>query len=451
MILTAGLIYGGFALAAEARSWLPLFLIYAMIGLAAAVLPLRLFPRASRMTALIWAAACTVAFTYDRVASQAHALIVTILLIAGACALGLHVAVLAVDGALDEDGKPDEARPRRVLAFVVTLFTLSGTGGLIATCLLALPGSLLAARADLLRASEILGAASLGCGLLVALLAGIAHWAVHVSRAAPEIPRWGGQAPVRWRVSRSVIPRRRARTIVDRIGDVAWRALLRLAESLRIVACAAARGTVNILFTAARLLANAFIFCLNFVIRVIVVAARCLIAGVARALWVCLTAVGLILTFLLYAVIVAALPIGALVGAAVAMLAAAQETERYLLTGSLTALLLFAVLAVAGLALVTASWIGSATHPLRKCLASAQRSAIITAPYLLIFVAVGGWMVGLPGMLGHGRIHVGLVTIASSVLLLGSLVWSHFSRGAQEDEDAEPASAVSARTSARAD
>jgi hypothetical protein len=53
---------------------------------------------------------------------------------------------------------------------------------------------------------------------------------------------------------------------------------------------------------------------------------------------------------------------------------------------------------------------------------SAKSSATITAPYLLLFVAAGGWLLGLPGTFGYGPIRVGFLTLTSTALIVIALV-----------------------------
>jgi hypothetical protein len=140
VVAVAALIYGCFALAAELNSWLPVFVVYAMIGLGAATFPLRLFPLTVRATILIWFVACAATLSYHLTGSHFRAIMVTTLLIAAACALGLHSGILSVQATLDDETVTNgDHRPRAVLAFVTGALIVSAAAGLAALSLLLFP------------------------------------------------------------------------------------------------------------------------------------------------------------------------------------------------------------------------------------------------------------------------------------------------------------------------
>ena len=130
----------------------------------------------------------------------------------------------------------------------------------------------------------------------------------------------------------------------------------------------------------------------------------------------------------------AGVPVTALVVAAAFTIVAAEETRLYLVAGPVGALLRFFVVAVLVVASLTMAWLTLASQRLTSSLRSAGRSATITAPYALLLTAVGGWVVGLPGTFGPGRIHVGWVTSISTAILLAAFLWSQFINKTQEDE-----------------
>jgi hypothetical protein len=274
-------------------------------------------------------------------------------------------------------------------------------------------------------------------GLLSAVVAGFIDGAPRISRDIPGFRAWRGPKPVSWRVRRTTIRRRRIHTVVDRMGEVLRHALIRLADALRILSVASARTVANLFLTAIRLFVNGLIQCVNFIFRLIILVLRGIVAGIASTWWFCSNAARLVILYLLYAMVAAGLPVAALLLAAALVSESAGETRRYLISGSLVALLHFGVLAILGITALTTAWITLASQGLRLSLRSAGRSASITGPYALLLVAAGGWIVGLPGTFGHGRIHVGWVTLVSTSALAVAFVWSQFINKPQDEPEAD--------------
>jgi hypothetical protein len=79
--------------------------------------------------------------------------------------------------------------------------------------------------------------------------------------------------------------RRRIHNIMDRLGEVSRHALIRLADALRISSVAATRTIVNLLLAAARIIVNSLIYCVNFVVRMVTLAARAILSGIVSAWW----------------------------------------------------------------------------------------------------------------------------------------------------------------------
>jgi uncharacterized membrane protein YhaH (DUF805 family) len=125
---------------------------------------------------------------------------------------------------------------------------------------------------------------------------------------------------------------------------------------------------------------------------------------------------------LVWAAIFVLVPVSALAGAGLLVAISADETRRYIATGALSVLLQIIVVQFLALLLATVAWIMLASQRRRDSLASAQSSATITVPYLLLFVAAGGWLLGLPGTFGHGPIRVGFLTLTSTALIVVALV-----------------------------
>jgi hypothetical protein len=262
--------------------------------------------------------------------------------------------------------------------------------------------------------------------LVATTVTGLVDGAPRVSLDTPSLRAWHGSAPVRWQAHRTVIRGRRVHTSLERMGEVLRRALIRLADVLRIASVAAARTIANSFLVAIRVLVNASIRCANAAANLMIILVRGIIAGLESAWWISSNSTMLASRYLINTAIAAGLPTAALFLAAGSTSASAGETLRYLVYGSVVALLRSSALAAVALTALTAAWITLANQPISRSWKSASRSASITAPYGLLLVAIGGWVVGLPGTLGHGRIHVGWVTIASSSLLVAAFVWSQF-------------------------
>lgn len=427
VLVMAAVVYGCFALAAEVNSWLPLFLLYALIGLAVVGLPLRWFRVTAGATALIWAAACAIALAYHAFGDHSRVVTTTILLLAAGCGVGLEAGMMAL-GAVFTDEPADGGRdaPRAVQAAVTGTLTAAGTAGLLALSFIFVPKILSLRGSWSVVVAVVFLLVMLALGLMVAVVAGLVDGAVHVSTDTPRVPPWTGPGPRRWHAIRSVIVRRRVRTMWDRIGEVLRRSLIRLADAVRSVAVASARMIANILIAAVRIVVNSALAGVNLAVKFIVVLLRVIISGIASAFRTLVDATELAVAALTRTLIGGAFPVAALVTAAGLTLAAAGQTRTYLVSGSLMSLLLFGALAAAGLATLTATWITLATQHVSWSLRSARRSASITAPYVLLVVAAGGWVVGLPGTLGYGRIHVGWVTLVSTGILGLALVWTQF-------------------------
>lgn len=434
----SALIYGCFALAAQLDSWIPLFVVYALIGLSAVALPLRLFPLTVRLTIVIWLVASAGALVYHFSGSRAHAIMATALLVAAGCALGLHAVTRSVQDILA--GKAvsnDRQRSLGALAFVTGAVATAAAAGAIALALLLVPRVLESGAAELRSAALITAIAAIVLAALGAAAAGLFDGIPRISTRPGSIQIWPGPRKVTWRAERKVIRSGRIRTFGDRIGDVTRRVLIRMGNALASFSTDAARISVNLVFTAVRLMANGLIHFLNFMIWLITITVRAILSAATSTWWFLTRSVTQAVLHAFYAATAAGIPAAALFLAAGLTSSAAGQMLRYLVAGSIAALLGFAVTAVLGMAALTTAWITLASQPLGPSLRSARQSATVTGPYGLLFVAAGGWVVGLPGTLGPGRIHVGWVTLASTAILAVALIWSQVQ--ARQDKAEQPA------------
>lgn len=437
-VIGAALVYGCFALAAQLNSFIPIFIIYAVIGLGVIGLPLRLFPFTIRTAVFVWFVAYSFALTYHYTGSHSHAIMVTALILVAACALGLHSGVLSVQKVLTTGAiKNDDHRPTAVLAAVTGTLVISAAAAVIALSLLLVPSGLLVGESRLMHAAIVTAIAAVALSLLIAVVGGLVDGAPRVSLVTPGIPVWQGPGLVTWRAQRTAIRHRRIRTIVDRMGEVLRHSLIRLADALHISSVATARIAYNLLLMAIHHLANGLIRCANLIFKLIVILLRGILSGLASAWWFGSRATGTIITSLLYAGFAAGLPIIAIFITAGLTIVSAEQTRSYLIYGSLISLLRFCAVAVLEVLVLTVAWIILASQPVRDSLRSVRRSASITAPYALILTAAGGWIVGLPGTFGPGRIHVGWVTLVSTSALVIALIFTQFTNKTHEESEGD--------------
>ncbi len=431
VVLLAVLVYGAFALAGEIDSWAPVSAVYFVTGLAVVGLPLRLYPVTVRLTILLWVVACASALTYR--GTHAHTVLASALLIGAAVVLAVQASVEATASAQDQDLVPNtEHRSRAALAFITTTLVVSATAALA----LAVAYGLQAASGfSPTKAMVITTASALALTLLASVASGFVDGISRISLRAPAFQAWDGPDPVTWRRQRAEIPHRRVRTLPDRVGEVTRQALIRLADGLGVLAVASARVTANFMFTVIRLLANIAISCANLAIRAFTILYRVVIATITSTWWFCSRALALAVEAVIHTLVAAGFPIALLGTAAGLTLYSAEETQRYLADGSLGALLGLGILAVLGYAALTTAWITLASQPLTKSWRSACRTAVTSMAYALLFLAVGGWIVGLPGTLGHGHIRFGWVTGVSTGILIAAFIWSQFIKKPQDAPD----------------
>jgi hypothetical protein len=212
--------------------------------------------------------------------------------------------------------------------------------------------------------------------------------------------------------------RRACQGILDILGQAADRLgvmLYNMKEVIRTV-------SIYVLRTVAYVIWKLVISLVNWVVKVLVLTWRHVAAGVKHTVRLGRDAVRDAVVALVWAAIFVLVPVSALAGAGLLVAISADETRRYIATGALSVLSQVIVVQFLALLLATVAWIMLASQRRRDSLASAQSFATITAPYLLLFVAAGGWLLGLPGTFGHGPIRVGFLTLTSTALIVVALV-----------------------------
>jgi hypothetical protein len=121
-------------------------------------------------------------------------------------------------------------------------------------------------------------------------------------------------------------------------------------------------------------------------------------------------------------------PASALLGTPWIIIAAAGETRRYLVQGPLIALGLLFILLLAAAFLTLGTWTILANQHLRESLRSAGRAIPATIGYGAPVILVGGWLLGVPGELGYGRIRLGPLTYTLTGAAVIAVV-TYFARG----------------------
>jgi hypothetical protein len=126
-------------------------------------------------------------------------------------------------------------------------------------------------------------------------------------------------------------------------------------------------------------------------------------------------------------------PAMALGGAAALLVSAGQPELNFLVDSAWASLGMVIVLALAAFMLLTVAWVLAVAEDPFTALRSAMRTASLATPGLLLFLAIGGWLVGLPGTFGHGRIHVGALTLAATIALAGAYAWTRHRQAGEQD------------------
>lgn len=113
-----------------------------------------------------------------------------------------------------------------------------------------------------------------------------------------------------------------------------------------------------------------------------------------------------------------------LAGASAGAIAACDLFESYLRHGSLlNGIGAYALALVAAAALVVLWW-ALPKQPLRKVAAGAQRNATYAGPSIFLTLVALGWVDGLVGIAGYSPIRPGVLTIAGTIVIAGSVAWT---------------------------
>jgi hypothetical protein len=412
--LVAFLVYGSVELTALLDSAVPVSLAYILVALGAIALPLRNFLTTCWVTVVLWLAISGLALSFQFTDTHFHAVTAATFLLVVMTATTLLSMFYA--GPLDEDAVG-------IASGLVARGVIGVIGAVAIGFASALAGK--AWRAEGLPVGRVafFAAVILGAGSIVtAIVGGFVHGAMRIRRDVRGIQGPRRLKPVTWRVSVSSPRPRQGRSPIDRIAEVVTLALHRTSAMVTKALVSVCRVSVNFLLTAANVLVARAVDLINWGVKALVLTLRCIAAGVADTIWLGYRALVSAVMSVLWAATFVLVPVGALAGAGLFLVGSAEETRRYIAAGSLSVLLRIIVLQLMALGLATVAWITLASQPWRESQRSAQRSANGTAPYLLLFVAAGGWLLGLPGTLGHGPIRVGFLTLTSTGLIVVALL-----------------------------
>ena len=109
-------------------------------------------------------------------------------------------------------------------------------------------------------------------------------------------------------------------------------------------------------------------------------------------------------------------PVAGLIGSGWLTLASGEQTRRYLVNGSLSALRSFGILGVSTIVVLSAAWIILATQDPRASLDSAETSAS-NAGHAALLTILGGWLFTIIHILGLGHIYAHWVTLTLTGLV----------------------------------
>jgi hypothetical protein len=417
VMLLASLICGSFELVAYLRSSVPVDFAYVFIGLGVVALPLRSFKRTFTMTAVLWLVISGLSLAFQFTGTHFHVVTATAFLL-GVTSASAFWAALDADGfAMDIQNKNDRPFP-------------GGAVSLVACGLIGIAGSCVVGFAVFLTShvwhgdeSTFIQGAFWGAAcftvasVATATSVGFIYGTGRISRSVPAIKKPTRPKLKDWKVSLSSPKSRTVRNEVDRVSEVVTIAIFRTSEMALRMSVTLARATVNFLLVAGYILVRLLIEIANRIFRLIVLTIRSVVAALTTTALVIYQAWVIAYGGVAQATVNIGLPVGALAVTCLLVTGAAQETRRYIAIGSIGVLLDIIIRGVAAFALASVAWIALASEDWRRSRRSAQRSASITAPYILLFVAASGWLLGVPGTLGYGRIHVGWLTLISTGLI----------------------------------
>lgn len=410
-----------FSLSAQLDTAIPLDVLGAFIGLALVALPLRQYRTNGPAVVLLWLLACAVRLLLLIHSTGFHKVVgttlVAVFLLIAMWYLGELCAKYAVADVAYVHGvrsRLDEIENSGPLARRAT----GRATGVVAAAAAITPGALLmlAAMANgpdgwIARAPHGLRSWLLWAGvggllgtLFAAVVAGFLHGSPGVNTHFE---------------SRITLPTRPA-TITPSFTRANPRATVidQLFYQLDLASRRAAAALVNLLRSAAYLAAVTLLRTAIWVQRQAVIMGRRIRATVVCAAQILRDAAVVYRVALGHTIRVLMIPVAAVAAAVGIITPTGQWLRLYLVAGQLSDL----GGGLAGLAVLMVftcvAWMALSGLSFADALNSAWFNVQVTIVQAMVLTAIGGTVVGLPGTLGHGRIHIGVLTIGLDVLLV---------------------------------
>lgn len=422
--LLRALVCGVFTLAAQTASPAPVTVLAVLTGAAVLALPLRHYTVGRVVAVTLWALACAVSTLTAVTGTHAHRVTGTVSLALIALGwLGLLSATLTerADNSWARRARrhnPGDRSGGRAVGMIASGMATVPTA-LALSLLLAHGPSGWLLRLPALQGWLLVGAVGgLAGTVLAALLVGtLDGWGlVDLRTGQARLPR--RPAVLRW----TPADRRRRGAPPHSFAGRVEALVLELRHQLVTAALRCASFVVNVLRLTGHHAARAVVVLANLLYRQAVILLRRARMSVVCTGVVLGRAVRLLLATVPCGVRIVLLPPAVLALAAALVPEVARQTTSYLTVGGPARLGLALLGTLACLLLLTAAWAALTGEPFARTRDSALRTAGLALPHVVLLTTVGGWVMGLPGTFGHGRIHVGWLTLTLTTLVLVFLV-----------------------------
>jgi hypothetical protein len=402
-------IYGAFELTAQTGSRTPVYLVYSMIFLCFAAIPLRHFPRTAIVTSLIWVFGSLMP-VISRVTADHFHVIMAAVIVVGAAAVLADCAIADTSSivAYRTLGWDYQVIVRLIAAALIVAAWSAFVGVLVRYSAHVLPG----AESGLSTVALIV---ALICVAIGALIMGVSGMVLGVGRVRTQVPRITNPGRPAWVPPNTRSPGARAyqaQNALDIMIETFTRILYLIVVTVGNALVIIGRVAAHCIALGGYALARAIIAVTNFLIRVAVLTARWARAAVvvsARMSWYAVMTACRGMADSIVGVLV---PACALFGTPWLVLAMAGQSRQYLRHGSIEALGLLIALLLVVSALLLGAWVILANQHPRESFRSAGRSIPITVGYGLVVLLMGGLLLGIAGEFGYGPIRLGVITFA---------------------------------------
>lgn len=440
IVFSAAIVYLAFWVAATYRTAAPLFAVFVLASVIVLSLVMRRLHIARRVAlALFFTSVSGVPLLLWLHPGPQRWLVSAAVL----ATLAVWVAYLSTWG----PRQLNVAIPRAVSALCTTLLGLAAAVGLAAVIEALLPEYLAWRSTTIHHWAEYLILVVLAIFLVVVVLTaawrGASNVRTNVDRPL-SIPSEPALVQLRRpKLSRPRRPkRRRRRGIADAMVHTMKAFMTAFASRMMRAARSLLESAANFARRAGHIAVIAAVKVLNGLWVCIVIALRYLSSVAIYAFNLLVRVVANTLTAGWHSGRVTLVPITAAFGAAAALRAAAIADRDYLSTGHLGSAAVLAIAATAAIIALSLLWAAWSGLGLWIAVRSSVRTVRMLSVSGLACLAIGGWLLGLPGTLGHGPIHVGWLTTASTVGFAAAFVWSRYSGRGEEDDEEDGAAAL---------